>query len=76
MALFVPNQAVVPDVSGRSIWILENGRAKMLPVQTGIRTADMLEITQGVEKGDSIIVTGLMQLREGIEVIPAKIETF
>ncbi|MFA6770138.1 MAG: efflux RND transporter periplasmic adaptor subunit [Bacteroidales bacterium] len=66
--VYVPNQAVVPDVNGRSVWKYKNGKAKFVPVQTGNRTADMLEILSGVEKGDTIIITGLMQLREGISV--------
>lgn len=66
--VYVPNQAVVPDVSGRSVWLYKNGKAKFVPVQTGNRTADMLEILSGVERGDTIIITGLMQLREGISV--------
>lgn len=66
--VYVPNQAVVPDVNGRSVWVYRSGKAKFVPVQTGNRTADMLEILSGVEKGDTIITTGLMQLREGISV--------
>lgn len=66
--VYVPNQAVVPDVNGRSVWVYKSGKAKFVPVQTGNRTADMLEILSGVEKGDTIITTGLMQLREGISV--------
>ena len=66
--VYVPNQAVVPDVNGRSVWVFKNGKATFVPVQTGNRTADMLEVLSGVEKGDTIIITGLMQLREGISV--------
>lgn len=66
--VYVPNQAVVPDVNGRSVWLYKSGKATFVPVQTGNRTADMLEILSGVEEGDTIITTGLMQLREGISV--------
>ncbi len=71
--VYVPNQAVVPVVNGRSVWILKNGKAKFVPVQTGNRTADMLEILSGIERGDTVITTGLMQLREGIAVTPVNI---
>lgn len=65
-ALFVPNQAVVPSANGRFVWVKKEGVARMTPVQTGTRTTEMLEILSGVQAGDSIIVTGLMQLREGM----------
>lgn len=71
--VYVPNQAVVPDVNGRSVWVLKNGKATFVPVQTGNRTADMLEVLSGVERGDTIIITGLMQLREGISVSPSNL---
>jgi membrane fusion protein (multidrug efflux system) len=44
-----------------------------MPVQTGTRTVDMLEILSGIELGDTIITTGLMQLREGLSVLPVNI---
>ena len=71
--IYVPNQSVVPDVNGRSVWMLKEGKATLVPVQTGTRTADMLEILSGIERGDTIITTGLMQLREGIPVNPTNI---
>ncbi|MDD2420099.1 MAG: efflux RND transporter periplasmic adaptor subunit [Bacteroidales bacterium] len=74
--VYVPNQSVVPDVSGRSVWVVENGKAKLVPVQTGNRTADMLEVLSGIAKGDTVITTGLMQLREGIDVIPSVHQMF
>ena len=71
--IYVPNQSVVPDVKGRSVWMLKEGKATLVPVQTGTRTADMLEVLSGIERGDTIITTGLMQLREGISVTPTNI---
>jgi len=73
-SVFVPTQAVIPDVSGRSVWKMVNGKAKLTPVQSGNRTADMLEILSGVERGDTIITTGIMQLREGISVMPVNLK--
>lgn len=69
-SIYVPNQSVVPDVKGRSVWVVKEGKAALVPVQTGSRTADMLEILSGIEAGDTVITTGLMQLREGIQVSP------
>lgn len=72
-SLFVPNQAVVSEVTGRSVWVLKNGKATLVSVKSGDRTADMLEILSGVERGDTVITTGLMQLREGMAVTPVNL---
>ncbi|MEN6618646.1 MAG: efflux RND transporter periplasmic adaptor subunit [Rikenellaceae bacterium] len=71
--IYLPNQAIVPNVKGRSVWIVKNGKAEMTEIKTGTRTADMMEVLSGVEKGDTIITTGLMQLREGLSVTPTNI---
>jgi membrane fusion protein (multidrug efflux system) len=71
--VYVPNQAVVPDVKGRSVWVMKSGKANLVPVITGSRTADMLEVLSGIEKGDTVITTGLMQLREGLSVTPVNL---
>jgi len=73
LKIYLPNEAIVPNVKGRSVWVLKGGKAGMVLVQTGIRTADMMEVLSGIQKGDTIITTGLMQLREGISVTPTNI---
>jgi membrane fusion protein (multidrug efflux system) len=37
-------------------------------VQTGIRTDTIIEIVKGINPGDSIVVTGVLQLRKGSKV--------
>ena len=71
--VYVPNQAVVPDVKGRSVWVVKEGKAKLIPVMTGSRTADMLEIISGISRGDTVITTGLMQLRDGVTITPVNL---
>ncbi len=71
--IYLPNEAIVQDVKGRSVWFLKEGKAAMVQVQTGTRTTDKMEILSGVQKGDTIITTGLMQLREGMAVSPTNI---
>jgi len=67
--IFVPTQAVVPDVNGRYIWLMRKGKAVKSYVETGDRLTDRIEITSGVSVGDSLITTGLMQLKDDMPVI-------
>jgi membrane fusion protein, multidrug efflux system len=71
-ALTVPSIAVIPELGGKKLWILENGAAQPRQVETGIRTGDRVEITQGIVAGDAVIITGLQILRPGlvVEVAP------
>ncbi|MCK9305157.1 MAG: efflux RND transporter periplasmic adaptor subunit [Bacteroidales bacterium] len=70
--IYIPNQAIVSGVKGHSVWLLKEGKARSQEVQSGTRSVDMMEILSGVEEGDTVIITGLMQLREGIAVKASK----
>jgi membrane fusion protein (multidrug efflux system) len=70
-ALTVPSIAVIPELGGKKLWVLENGAAQPRQVETGIRTGDRVEITRGLEAGESVIVTGLQILRPGLTVVTA-----
>ncbi|MBC7922834.1 MAG: efflux RND transporter periplasmic adaptor subunit [Ferruginibacter sp.] len=67
-ALMVPTEALVPTVKGQTIFLYRNGLARSLPVQTGIRTERSIQITKGAQPNDSLIVTGLLQLKDSTQV--------
>ncbi len=64
-AIVVPSGAVVPDITGESVFVYRNGKAKAIPVQTGVRTENGIQITQGLAANDTLIVTGMLQLADG-----------
>jgi membrane fusion protein (multidrug efflux system) len=67
-ALMVPTQAVVPVLKGQTIYVRKNGFAVSIPVNTGIRTASTVQILNGLSAGDTVITTGLMQMRSGLRI--------
>lgn len=67
-ALMVPTQAVIPVLRGQTVLVRKNGVVVSVPVQTGIRTATTVQITNGLFAGDTVIITGIMQLRPGMPV--------
>ncbi len=67
-ALTVPSEALVTDQLTSSVFLYKNGKAQVTKVQTGIRTDREIQITDGIQQGDSVIVSGLMQLSNGSQV--------
>jgi membrane fusion protein (multidrug efflux system) len=67
-ALAVPSRAVVPELGGKKLYVVEDGVASVRHVETGLRTADLLQVTSGVEPGDRVIVSAIQRLREGLPV--------
>lgn len=67
-ALMVPTQAIIPVLKGQTILAKKNGVAASVPVTLGIRTASSVQIISGISAGDTVITTGMMQLRNGSPV--------
>lgn len=67
-AILVPTEAVVPDMNEKRVWILRGGKAVLTPVTSGNRTQNMIEILSGISVGDTVITSGLMQLRPNMAV--------
>jgi membrane fusion protein (multidrug efflux system) len=67
-ALTVPSIAVIPELGGKKLWVLENGAAQPRQIETGIRTGDRVEVTHGIAAGDVVITSGIQILRPGLAV--------
>ncbi len=64
----VPTIAVIPGVSGRSVFVEKDGKAHLVPVQLGARTPELVQVEQGLSVGDRVIVSNLLRLRDGAPV--------
>ena len=67
-AVLIPTQAVIPELNGQKVYKVVNGRVKSQAVETGVRRAKDIEIREGIQAGDSILVTGILQARDGMPV--------
>ncbi|ODN43111.1 efflux RND transporter periplasmic adaptor subunit [Piscirickettsia litoralis] len=63
--LAVPGLSLVPSLTGFSVYMIENHKARAVPVQTGNRYDTWVAINQGVKAGDKIIVSGLNDIHPG-----------
>ena len=73
-AILIPSEAVVPELSGHKVYISKHGKATETPVTIGTRTDRNVEIVAGVNPGDTVITTGMLQLRNGMDVTLTKIQ--
>ncbi|MFC6097156.1 efflux RND transporter periplasmic adaptor subunit [Flavobacterium qiangtangense] len=64
----VPRNAFVGSVSSNQIFIVENGTAKLKKVTAGRILGDKVEILDGLNDGQQVIVTGQINLQEGSKV--------
>lgn len=74
-AILVPTEAVIPELNNHKVFVMDGGKAKEVKVETGMRTDKELEILSGLKPGDSLITTGILQLREGMPIHVAKVNS-
>jgi membrane fusion protein (multidrug efflux system) len=67
-AILIPSQAIIPTTRDKKVAVVRNNKAQLVVVKTAARTSDKVEITQGLQSGDTILITGLMQVKPDMEV--------
>ncbi|MFI5153177.1 MAG: efflux RND transporter periplasmic adaptor subunit [Chitinophagales bacterium] len=67
-ALMVPTNCIIPDDKNKQLVVIKNGKANFVNIQTGLRQANNVEITKGINAGDTIVVTGVLFVRPGNKV--------
>lgn len=67
-ALTLPAIAVIPELGGKKVFALRGGVAVSIPVETGIRTDDRVQILSGLAPGDTVLISGVQLLRPGLPV--------
>ena len=74
-AILIPSQAVIPTSRNKQVAIVRNGKADIVPGELGTRTESMTEILGGLVVGDTVITTGLMQVKPGMDVTILKVKS-
>jgi RND family efflux transporter MFP subunit len=64
----VPTSAIVSNVNGTFVFVVENGIAHEVAVTTGLANPTLTEITQGVSPGQRVVVQSQQRLNDGDRV--------
>lgn len=72
-ALLIPSQAIIPQARGKRVVVYRGGTADFVDVTTGVRDSSMVQITSGLNKGDSVVVTGLLTVKPNAKITVAKV---
>ena len=66
----VPTEAVVYRNGSNAVWIVdEEGKARRKLVKLGIQTKDFIQIAEGLEGNESVIVEGMSRMNDGDKVL-------
>ena len=67
-SVVIPLTAIATQSSQPSVWVVENGRVKLVKVTVGKYGNDSVEITSGLKSGDKVVTAGASNLTQGEEV--------
>ena len=71
-AVLLPSQAVVQDQSGATVYRVEGGIARMVPVTLGGRTVTHVHVLTGIAPGDTVVVSGILFVKNG-QLVKARV---
>lgn len=74
-ALMVPTEAVIPEMEGKKVFIVKDGKAEPRKIEVGIRTDRQVQIISGLAAGDSVITSGILQVKPGAKLKVSEVET-
>ena len=71
--ILIPAESILSESAGQKIYLYKNKNVKPVFVETGTRTNDRVEIVKGLAAGDTVIITGMMQITPRTAVAPDKV---
>jgi len=68
-ALLVPAEAVIPELSGYKVFVVgADGTAEQRIIEIGTRTDTQVQVISGLDEGDLVLTSGVMQVRQGMPI--------
>jgi membrane fusion protein (multidrug efflux system) len=62
-AILIPTVSIVPELKGQKVFLYKSGVVIAQNVETGIREETRVQITSGLQSGDTIITSGILQIK-------------
>jgi membrane fusion protein (multidrug efflux system) len=73
-SLVIPTQAVIPQARNKRVIVYNGGTAKFQVITTGIRDSSYIQVTEGLNQGDTVVTTGLLAIRPDTKIKLTKVQ--
>ncbi|MDP4264310.1 MAG: efflux RND transporter periplasmic adaptor subunit [Bacteroidota bacterium] len=74
-AIMVPTNTIIQEDRNNQLILVKKGKATFVNIQTGVRSANNVEVTKGVNAGDTIVVTGVLFARPNTQLKIKSVKT-
>ncbi|MGB5590853.1 MAG: efflux RND transporter periplasmic adaptor subunit, partial [Gammaproteobacteria bacterium] len=66
--LLIPRAAVVEEENSQTVFVVEDDKATSKRIRTGFTRGDLIEVSEGLDDSDSVIIMGQSGLKNGAAV--------
>ena len=63
-SLFIPTSVLIPSIKGYTVFVKRNDLAQSFMVKTGVRNRNFIQILDGINVGDTLVMTNLLRLKK------------
>jgi len=74
-AVIIPAQAVQQGPESKYVYVAQDGKAVMRPVEMGMRVGDDVVIDKGLNANETVIIEGMLRLYPGATIVVRNEET-
>jgi len=67
-SVMIPTNAIIPDAMNKKAVTVKNNKAVFVNIETGVRREGIIEVTKGLQPGDSVVVSGVLFARPNGDV--------
>jgi membrane fusion protein (multidrug efflux system) len=67
-AIIIPNESVIAEMGRDIAYIYSSGKAKAVTLTKGVRTESNVQVLNGINLNDTLIISGILQLRDDLPV--------
>jgi membrane fusion protein, multidrug efflux system len=64
-AILLPTESIVPEIDGHKVFLVKSGKAVPQMVHIGQRSDRLIQILEGIAPGDTVVQSGILQVRPG-----------
>jgi membrane fusion protein (multidrug efflux system) len=72
-AFMIPSNAIIPQARNKQVAVYRGGVAAMTDITTGVRDSSRIQVTSGLQAGDTVITTGLLFVKNDSKIKLTKI---
>gem|GEM_PF-6855421 len=54
----------MPSLKGYNVFIVKSGKAESMIIKTGLRNRESVQILDGLSKGDTLVITNLLRVKQ------------